>query len=352
MKKFKLFLIISFSSFLQAEVETDVKAVAKPSAENKVKPKDKAELDSHMANNKDKTKVVEFFAQWCGFCQMFDGLLDGFANENPDIVLVQIDVDKFGDLSKEFGVQAMPTSFVFKGGQGFKPENKFSVKLKDADGNEQELNSVMGADLDKLKTLIDVAQGKKKAEDVTLPAQKRPKAPPVPSGPLAPLGAYGMMIEQIVGKDLMEDLGQQLPDAFGKFMDSPVLEKSIGKVADALGDVIEEIVNHLDLSQDSKDKVDKQLEKAKDEQNKQHAQIKPMIEKMNPQAAKVASHINTNLNKVIDRASKSVKNKKASAPKQKKVDPASVDQKTTDTAKKKNDVKSGNEAKPKVESEA
>ena len=153
----------------------------------KYKPENKAELDKILKENKDKHVAVEFYAEWCGFCKMFDKTLDEVAKSNPDVAIVQINTEKFPDLSQEFGVQGMPTTFLFEKGKEIKPENKFKYNAKDADGNTQEVDSVVGADQAKLENSLAVLTGKKKAADIKVPAA--PKAPE--PGPLAGLGGGG-----------------------------------------------------------------------------------------------------------------------------------------------------------------
>ena len=67
--------------------------------------------------NTDKLVVVDFWATWCGPCQMIAPILDEIAEECPDITVGKIDVDKEQDLAMSFGITSIPTLIVIKNGK-------------------------------------------------------------------------------------------------------------------------------------------------------------------------------------------------------------------------------------------
>jgi thioredoxin 1 len=67
----------------------------------------------------DQLVLVEFFATWCGPCRASLPILDEFANENPNIKVVTVDVDASPDLASSYDVKHLPTLLVFKGGLVF-----------------------------------------------------------------------------------------------------------------------------------------------------------------------------------------------------------------------------------------
>ena len=73
-----------------------------------------AEFDSAI---KEGIVLVDFFATWCGPCKMLSPVLEEVANENPNIAVLKIDVDKVGELAARYGIQAIPTLMLFKNGQ-------------------------------------------------------------------------------------------------------------------------------------------------------------------------------------------------------------------------------------------
>jgi thioredoxin 1 len=61
--------------------------------------------------------VIDFFATWCGPCVMIKPIFETISHEyEGKAVFIKIDVDKCEELSAQFGIQAMPTFIVVKGG--------------------------------------------------------------------------------------------------------------------------------------------------------------------------------------------------------------------------------------------
>ena len=56
--------------------------------------------------------LVDFFATWCGPCKMLSPILD-----TKDIPKMKIDVDKFPDIARDFGIMSIPTLIIFKKGK-------------------------------------------------------------------------------------------------------------------------------------------------------------------------------------------------------------------------------------------
>ena len=58
--------------------------------------------------------IVDFYATWCGPCQLLSPILEEIAKENKDLVVVKVDVDKFESLAKKHGILSIPTIEVYK----------------------------------------------------------------------------------------------------------------------------------------------------------------------------------------------------------------------------------------------
>ncbi len=77
----------------------------------------------------DTPVLVDFYADWCGPCQMMAPVLKEVADEMGDKVkIIKIDVDKNQPTAQRFGVRSIPTLILFKNGKIL--ENKAGVMTK------------------------------------------------------------------------------------------------------------------------------------------------------------------------------------------------------------------------------
>lgn len=60
--------------------------------------------------------LADFYADWCGPCQMLEPVLGGLAGET-DAVIAKVDVDQHQPLAGEYGVRGVPTLVLFTGGE-------------------------------------------------------------------------------------------------------------------------------------------------------------------------------------------------------------------------------------------
>ena len=63
------------------------------------------------------TVLVDFYADWCGPCQMIAPLVAEIAEERTDITVGKINVDENMGLATRFGIISIPTLLVFKDGK-------------------------------------------------------------------------------------------------------------------------------------------------------------------------------------------------------------------------------------------
>ncbi len=66
----------------------------------------------------EKVTLVDFWAEWCGPCQMLGPVVEEIAGEYADKAIVaKLDVDANPNISAQFGVRSIPTLLFFKGGE-------------------------------------------------------------------------------------------------------------------------------------------------------------------------------------------------------------------------------------------
>ena len=78
-----------------------------------------------------KNKVlVDFYANWCGPCKMLAPELEKISD---DIQIVKVDIDKYGELARCYGVMSIPCLILFDNEQEIKRNVGFMpyVKLKE-----------------------------------------------------------------------------------------------------------------------------------------------------------------------------------------------------------------------------
>ena len=67
--------------------------------------------------SQDKLVLLDFWATWCGPCQMIAPIVSEIAEENPDIGVGKVNVDEEPELASKFGVMSIPTLVVMKDGE-------------------------------------------------------------------------------------------------------------------------------------------------------------------------------------------------------------------------------------------
>ena len=64
--------------------------------------------------NDNDTVVVDFWAAWCGPCQIFGPTFEESSDQHSDIVFAKVDTEAQPELAGFFKVQSIPTLMVFR----------------------------------------------------------------------------------------------------------------------------------------------------------------------------------------------------------------------------------------------
>lgn len=71
-----------------------------------------------MVHNSEAPVLVDFWAPWCGPCKMIGPIVEELATEYGDKARIcKLNTDDARDTAVEFGISAIPTIILFKGGQ-------------------------------------------------------------------------------------------------------------------------------------------------------------------------------------------------------------------------------------------
>lgn len=83
-------------------------------------------LENKNFNDLIKERVlVDFFANWCGPCKMLTPVLE---KVESNIKVIKVDVDKYENLAREYGVMSIPTIILFESGKEIKRNIGFISK--------------------------------------------------------------------------------------------------------------------------------------------------------------------------------------------------------------------------------
>ena len=72
--------------------------------------------------------LLDFWASWCGPCQMMAPVVHSVADERSDVKVGKINVDEEGALAQKFGIMSIPTLVLMENGKPLRQMVGYRVK--------------------------------------------------------------------------------------------------------------------------------------------------------------------------------------------------------------------------------
>ena len=83
------------------------------------------EFEKEIASGK---VLLDFFATWCGPCNMLSPVIEELEKEMPDVKFIKVDVDELPALAAKYQVYSIPTLIYFENGQEMRKRLGYSPK--------------------------------------------------------------------------------------------------------------------------------------------------------------------------------------------------------------------------------
>ncbi len=78
----------------------------------------------------ERPVMLDFYATWCGPCQMVSPIVDEIASEYPRYKVCKVDVDNEPQLAQQFGIVSIPTILVINNGNVTAKQVGYATKEK------------------------------------------------------------------------------------------------------------------------------------------------------------------------------------------------------------------------------
>ena len=67
-------------------------------------------------------ELLDFYADWCGPCQMLKPTIEEFEKTHPEVKVTSINIDEEEERAEKYGVSSIPCLVVLKDGEEIKRE--------------------------------------------------------------------------------------------------------------------------------------------------------------------------------------------------------------------------------------
>ena len=67
-------------------------------------------------------ELLDFYADWCGPCQMLKPIIEEFEKAHPEIKVNSVNIDENEELAEKYGVSSIPCLVVLKDGKEVRRE--------------------------------------------------------------------------------------------------------------------------------------------------------------------------------------------------------------------------------------
>lgn len=85
---------------------------------------------------KDKTIVIDFWAEWCGPCKAMAPVFEELSKELKNVTFAKVNVDNNQEIASKFNVMGIPTFIILKNGKevdrivGSNPKSVLKSKIE------------------------------------------------------------------------------------------------------------------------------------------------------------------------------------------------------------------------------